>query len=242
MARKAGLRTAIGLQARFSPAIQRARELVAEGYIGDVMGTSLVGSAALWGPEVSRRQLYAFDATNGATALTTTTIHAMDAMAFVAGEFTSVSARLATRRREVTVVEDGSRWPVTAPDQIAISATLESGAVASLFYRGGVSRGDNLRWEINGTKGDLVLTSPAGNLQVADLTLEGAREHETAVRTIDVPAAVGIAANVGHLYSALARDIRENTNIVPGFAHAARRHRLIAAIEAAASSGVAQRL
>jgi hypothetical protein len=42
---------------------------------------------------------------------------------------------------------------VSAPDQIAISASLESGAIASVFYRGGVSRGDNLRWEINGNRG-----------------------------------------------------------------------------------------
>lgn len=243
----AGVRTAIGLQARFSPAVERARDLVAEGYIGDVLGTTLVGSAALWGPEVSRRQLYAFDAANGATALTSTTIHAPDAVAFVLGEFRSVSARLATMRKEVRVMEDGSRSPVTAPDQIAITGVLSGGAVASVFYRGGVSRGDNLRWEINGSRGDLALTSAVGNLQVADLKLEGGCDAETSVRAMDLPAPDsnipdGIAANVGRLYAALARDIREGTNVVPDFAHAARRHRLIAAIETAARTGAAQTL
>lgn len=89
----ARVRTAIGLQARFAPAVQRARELLTDGYIGKVMGTSLTGSAALWGRVTPQKQLYAFDSTNGATALTTTTDHALDAMAFVLGEFTSVTAR-----------------------------------------------------------------------------------------------------------------------------------------------------
>jgi hypothetical protein len=35
--------------------------------------------------------------------------------------------------------------------------------------------GQNLRWEINGSDGDLVLTSATGNLQVADLSLAGGR-------------------------------------------------------------------
>lgn len=241
-ARRKRVRTVIGLQARFSPAIKRARELVRDGYIGEVMGTALVGSATLWGPEVSAKQVYAFDAVNGATALTTTTIHALDAIASVLGEFSSVSARFATRRREVIVKEDGSRKRVTAPDQMAISATLESGAIASVFYRGGISRGDNMRWEINGTKGDLVITSQLGNVQVAPLKLEGGREGEDRVRQIEVTEAQGgIGANVRSLYDALAGDIRENSQMTPDFRHALRRHRLLAALEKANETGVAQR-
>jgi predicted dehydrogenase len=246
-AKAAGVRTAIGLQARFAPAIQYARELVTQGHIGNVLGTTCVGSAALWGPETSRGQLYAFDAANGATALTTTTIHALDAIAFVLGEFTSVSAKLATARKTVRVTEDGTERPVNTPDQIAIAATLPSGSIASVFYRGGLSRGENLRWEINGTRGDLVFTSPVGNVQVAELKLEGGFDKETSLHEIDVlgkasEVSSGIGANVGRLYASLARDIRNGTNVVPDFAHAVRRHRLIAAIEAAAKSGVAQAL
>lgn len=66
--------------------------------------------------------------------------------------------------------------PVTAPDQIAISAMLERGVIASVFYGSDTSRNDNLHWEINGTKRDLVITSLPGNLQVAPLTLAGAIE------------------------------------------------------------------
>jgi hypothetical protein len=99
------------------------------------------------------------------------TLHALEAINYVLGDFASVAATSAVRRPTVTLAEDGSTLPVTAHDQIAISGVLKSGVIASIFYRGEVSRGNNLRWQINGTKGDLVITAALGNLQIADLKL-----------------------------------------------------------------------
>ncbi|MEC0267239.1 Gfo/Idh/MocA family protein, partial [Paenibacillus anseongense] len=39
-AKEAGVRTFIGLQARYSPAIQHARDLITQGYIGNVLATT----------------------------------------------------------------------------------------------------------------------------------------------------------------------------------------------------------
>jgi predicted dehydrogenase len=140
-ARAAGIHTAVGLQARFSPAVRHARELVAEGYVGEVLGTTLVGSGIAWGGETDRAHGYMFDVSNGATTLSVSALHALDALLFVLGELATVNATMAVRRPVVRLVEDGSTLPVTAPDQIAIDGTLTSGAVASVFHRGGVSAG-----------------------------------------------------------------------------------------------------
>ena len=177
--RQAGVRTAIGLQGRFAPEIQYARDLIRDGYLGKVLGTTLVGSGVAWGPEVDRAHLYWFDNANGATTLTVPTIHAFDALHTVLGEFAAVGANLVNGRTEVRLTEDGATAAVSAPDQVTVTGTLRSGAAVSVFYRGGTSRGDNLRWEINGTDGDLVITSAMGNLQVADLKLEGGRGAES---------------------------------------------------------------
>lgn len=250
-AEAAGVRTVVGLQARFSPALRHARDLLAEGYIGDVLATTLVGSGLAWGPETDRGHAYWYDVTNGATTLSVPTLHALDALAFLLGDFREVSATLAARRPEVRLVEDGAMIPVTSPDQVAIQGTLESGAVASVFYRGGVSRGDNLRWEINGSEGDLVVSSANGNIQVADLKLEGGRGEERTVHEIAIPprysalaagVPAGLPSNVGQLYAQLAKDIREGTRLTPDFAHAAARHRLLEAIETASRSGMMQKL
>lgn len=45
---RAGVRTAGGLQTRFHPAFQYVLELIADGYIGDVQGTTLIGSGFGW--------------------------------------------------------------------------------------------------------------------------------------------------------------------------------------------------
>jgi len=47
LAEVTGVRTVIGLQARFAPALRRLRELVAEGYVGRVLATTLIGSATI---------------------------------------------------------------------------------------------------------------------------------------------------------------------------------------------------
>lgn len=242
-----GLRTAIGLQGRFSPAVQRAKELVQEGYIGQVLATTLVGSGFAWGPETERARAYLFDVTEGASTLTVPTLHALDALNFMLGDFVSVGSRLGIGRRSVHVKEDDRTLAVSAPDQIAIFGELQSGATASVFYRGGVSRGSNLHWEINGTEGDLVISSTMGNIQVADLRLSGGRGEDIGTTGIELPGLpVGPeiqevpGGNTLRLYAQLARDIRSHTHLTPDFARACHQHEVIDAIEKASASGHVQ--
>ncbi|MET7990888.1 Gfo/Idh/MocA family oxidoreductase [Amycolatopsis sp. NPDC005232] len=244
-----GVRTIAGLQGRFAPEVRYARDLIADGYVGDILGTTLVGSGAAWGPTATKANSYWYDDKKGVTTFTVPTMHALDAVNHVVGDFAGITADLVRRRDQVTVADDGSILTVTAPDHVAISGVLTSGAAASIYYRGGVSRGDNLRWEINGTAGDLVLTSSTGNFQVADLTLSGGRGDDITVQPLTVPDAYysdvprdlsGPAHNVAQLYAQHARDLAENTSLVPDFRHALHRHRFIDAVNRAASTGVRQ--
>lgn len=247
----AQVRTVIGLQARHAPVIRYLRDLVQEGFVGRVLGTTLVGSGVGWGPDTTSAQAYTYDASQGATALTVPALHAIDALNFVLGDFHEVTARLSTARTEVHVTDTGLTLPVTAPDQIAVSGALPLGAMASVYYRGAASRGENLRWEINGTRGDLVVTADGvnGNLQVADLRLQGGHDTEAALHDLVVPDAyyhhvprtlTGPAHNVAQTYAALAEDLRAGTTTVAGFDHALRQHRLIDAIQTSARTGTAR--
>jgi predicted dehydrogenase len=243
----AGIRTAVGLQGRFSPAVQHARRLVRQGYVGDVLATTLVGSGIAWGPETESSRAYIFDQGEGASTLTVPTLHALDALNYMLGEFLEVGARLGKGRRSVRVKEDHRVLPVTAPDQVAIFGGLESGATASVFYRGGVSRGSNLHWEINGTEGDLVLSSEMGNVQVADLRLHGGRGVDARTAEFDLPrlprsleVAEVPGGNTLRLYAQFAQDLRDDTNFTPDFARAFHQHEVIAAIERASASGRVQ--
>lgn len=245
LAAAAGVRTAVGFQARFAPAVRCRRELVAEGYAGRVLATTLTGSALGWDAVTSRKYAYLFDAANGVTTLSVSTAHALDALTYVLGNIARVTATLAVGRPEALIAEENTTVPVTAPDQVAVTAALHSGAVASLFYRGARSRAGGLRWEINGTSGDLLLTSPSadGNIQSTELALAGGNGTATDVSPLTVPTYLdadltavppGPPRNVAAVYAALAKDLAEDTQTVPDFAHALRIHRLIADIETAA--------
>ena len=247
-ARIAGVRTVVGLQASFAPAVRYLADLIADGYIGDVLSTSLVGSGMAWGATTTRRSAYLFDKGNGATMVTVAVAHAIDAVTAVLGGFAELSATTAVRQRQVQV-DDGSVLTATSPDQAAIQGTLQSGAVASIVFRGGASRAMNLRWDITGSEGDLLVTSSFGNIQVADLALEGGRGAEPSVRPLAIPGAyfdrapsapAGLAANVTYLYSQFASDLRNGTQRAPDFARAVRLHALLDAIQISAESGRAQ--
>jgi predicted dehydrogenase len=233
-----------------APAIRYARDLVSQGYVGKVLATVFVGSGIAWGPFTDKAHAYFYNATCGATTLTVPTMHALDAMTFVLGDLAEVRAISAIRRETVRLSDTGQDIPVTAPDHVAISGRFTNGAIASVFNRGGVSRGNNLRWEINGREGDLVLTSPIGNLQVVNPTLEGARDGNTEVKPLTVPpeydltrvALPGPAANVARLYAAFSRGLSEagSAKLAPDFTHANYLHGWLRAIEVAAETGYSQ--
>ncbi|WP_030259159.1 Gfo/Idh/MocA family protein [Streptomyces violens] len=244
----AGVRTFTGLQARTSPVVRYLRDLVADGYVGEVLSTSLVASGRGWGAEYRPGVEYVLDRANGATMLTVPFGHTIDAFAMVLGEFTGLSAVTATRRRTVHEEGTGRPAPMTAADQIAVSGQLASGAVASVHFRGGLSRGTDFHWEINGTDGDLVVTGDSGHLQQAVLTVRGARGDASRLAELPVPGryydtpALGDVLdrapyNVGAQYAGVLADLTEGTAAVPDFAHAARRQRLLAGIERAAATG-----
>ncbi len=235
----------VGLQARSAPTIRFLGDLIADGYLGTVLSTTMVGSGGTWGDTVDSRNAYTLDRTSGATMLTIPFGHAVDALAAVLGEFETLQATTATRRPRVR--ETGTeRWlPMTAADQIAVVGQLSCGAVASIHYRGGVCRGTNFHWELNGTEGDLVLTADrTGHIQLESLVLRGSQRGSELVE-LSIPASyltvdVGFAHSnprayhVACQYAQILADLREGTQLAPTFADAVVRHRLLAEIESAA--------
>jgi predicted dehydrogenase len=249
MARARGVRNWVGLQLRASPVINRIRDLVRDGFIGEVLSTTVVGSALFWGGEIDRDHAFIFDRRNGVTPLTISFAHRVDALCYCLGEFAQVSAVLVNRRTSALVIESGETIPKTAEDQLVVGGVLESGAVASLHYRGGTSRGVNLLWEINGTEGDLQIVDAAGHGHAPDLQLYGGRGRASSLQVLTIPpeyfqvspaAAPGLAYNVAQQYMRLACDLRERTHTCPTFHDALIRHRLLDAIERAAATGSRQ--
>jgi predicted dehydrogenase len=234
-----GVRTAIGLQARAAPTFRYLKDLIEDGYVGEVLSTSVVAAGVNWGATFRPGGDYMLDRANGATMLTVPFGHTIDLLTMVLGEFTQITATLGSRRTEARNRETGEVRPMNAEDQIVLGGRLQGGAVASVHFRGGTSRATNFLWEINGTDGELLITLDGPPLiQFAQATLRGGRAEETAVTDLPVPpsyeqvaALAGrrqeIAYNLAHAYAQLHRDIADGTALTPDFGHAVRRHRLL---------------
>jgi predicted dehydrogenase len=244
-ARRAKVRTAIGLQGRFSSAIRHVRDLVRDGYAGEVLSTTFIGSGHAWGAVAPQSNAYLADKASGATVLTIPFGHAIDALCYCLGEFETISATMTIRHRTVTLMETGERLPVTSEDQVIVGGVLKGGAAAAIHFRGGKSRGTNLLWEINGTDGDLQVTSSGGSLQMAELKVHGGRGDEKRVQIIERPASyrsqipdlTGPPLNVAATYAQFAADLANGTRLCPDFDAAVARHRLLDSIEKVAHAG-----
>src|SRR5213079_2429042 len=99
LARKHGVLAVAGLQARSAPAVAYVHDLIDEGYVGEVLSTTLVGSGMGWGPAVEPFNAYLNDKKNGATMLSIALGHAADALCYCLGEIRELSATMAMRRR-----------------------------------------------------------------------------------------------------------------------------------------------
>src|SRR3989449_5835890 len=242
-----GVRTVVGLQARQAPAIAFVRQLLSDGYVGDVLSTTLVG-LSIPGDVVRQPNAYMLDKTNGANLLTVPVGHSLDILNYVLGEFAELSAVWAVRRPLITIEGTGEQIVKTAPDQVAVIGTLTSGATASIHIREAVAGGIGFQWEINGTDGTLRITADAALPEIFPLSVHGAHGRNEPAE-LDIPTVLtqkwppltkleGMPAfNVGPAYAAFAADIANGTHTRPDFADAVRRHELIAAIERSAASG-----
>src|SRR5882762_3962293 len=241
LAAKQGVRTVVGLQARQAPAIEFVQEMLSDGYVGEVLSTTMVG-LSVPGDVVGRPNAYMLDKINGANVLTIAVGHSLDILNYVLGEFADLSAVSSLRRPLITIEGTGEQIVKTAADQIAVIGTLTSGATASVHVREAVAGGIGFLWEINGTDGTLRITAAAAQPQIFPLAVMGAHGRNDpaelavpAARIQKWPALTGLvgapAYNVGRIYAAFAADLDIETHTVPDFADAVQCHEVIAAIE-----------
>ncbi|MEU6996440.1 Gfo/Idh/MocA family oxidoreductase [Streptomyces sp. NPDC046465] len=245
LAERAGVRHAVGLQGRQHPAVRLLRDLVAQGTIGEVLSASLVYSASTPGGNfLPQRYGWLADRDKAVNTLTIVGAHALDMFRCAVGDFTELSATLATRTPDMVIAETGRQVTVTSPDQVLVQGELASGAVATAQILTGGLQGGGQRIEVYGRDGRLVLDSQNASISGAELHVSRARtEHDLtpiplpdAYRTVlaDAPPAI---RNVGRVYTELADAIRNGGTAEPDFGTAVELHRLIDTINESADAG-----
>jgi predicted dehydrogenase len=243
LAKANGLVTAVGLQARVNPALMHMKEQLEAGFVGEVMAVhvSLMREGVLSRPS---HRIWQRDADLGANTLTIANGHTVDAMRLVTGDFSRLSAVVATQAKQW--LDTGTqRWlDVTSPDNVIISGRLANGAVASVHIGAIPFAGSGYRMEIYGRDGTLVATGE-DSPQLSEVFLHGAKGDDT-LAPMPVPERLSFAApgtpsgealNVGQMYTLFARAIRGGLSHQPTFETAVDLHRLVDAIRQASDDG-----
>ncbi|WP_280435826.1 Gfo/Idh/MocA family protein [Nocardia carnea] len=238
-AERAGVDGTVGLQARFSPTVRRARAMIADGRLGTVQSATVYSSRSKGNTrDVPAWTAYTYDHRNGAGLVEVLGGHTLDLVQHLLGPIRDLAIRPAIRTGEHRVAETGEPITVTAPDHFLAHAELDSGAIVSIHLHDGDIAAPRTRIEIAGTESNLALASApetnpgAAQLQIGQLDLYESRPERPEWTPVPVGADGASAlpreaANVARVYQHLATDLREGTHTTPDFHVAHELHKLI---------------
>ena len=241
LARQQGVRTMVGLQGRCSPAYLYMRELIQQGYVGDVLACHLSQFSAS-GLERTSDRLWTKDRSAGVGTLPISFGHAIDALCFCAGEFAEVRGVVATQVREWYVTDANTTVDVTTPDNVMVGGKLTGGAVVSAHVASIPWHGSGLKMQIFGREGTLVYDGS----QIDHRRLQGGRRGEPALQNLSIPERLtwvpetvpqGSPFNVAQMYRRFAESLRSGLPAEPDFDTALQRHRLLEAIQRSSDQG-----
>ncbi len=251
LARNMKVRTMVGLQRRASPAYLRLRELVNEGYVGQVLSVNMT----LMGDGVLTRtadRTWQRDVTLGANTLTITFGHVMDALCMVVGELAEVSAVVSTQVPQWYETDTKKHVDVTSPDNIMLTGRLESGAVVNAHVGVHPYHGSGFRMEIYGKDGTLMLVGGGDAREEALRKIMGGRKDDKTLLELPVPDRLKLAPkamqksgspyDVAQNWVKFTEAIRTNTRIEPDFDLAVTRHKMLDAIVRASETGQRQNI
>lgn len=244
LAKAKGVQTMVGLQARSAPAVLEMKELVEDGYVGEVMAChlSLVRGGVL---ERTSDRTWQRDDTLGATTLTIACGHTIDAMRFVVGDFSDVSTVVSTQAAQWYETDTQQMVDVTAPDNILISGNLNGGAVASVHVASVPWADSGYKLEVFGREGTLVASS-SDSPQLGDVRLQGAKLADQGLQDLSVSSKhvnvlegmpAGAPYNVGQMYYQFGQAIRSGQGHNADFDTAVELHQLIDTIRKSSDSG-----
>ncbi|MDO8277281.1 MAG: Gfo/Idh/MocA family oxidoreductase [Burkholderiaceae bacterium] len=243
LARTKGLRTVVGLQARVNPGLVYMKELIANGYVGEVLAchVSMLREGQLQRPS---SRMWQRDPTQGVHTLTIAAAHTLDALRFVTTGYSQLTSLVTTLVRQWLDTDTGEMVDVSAPDNVQVNARLSNGAVVCAQIASVPWAASGYRMEIYGREGTLVATSDESP-QLAEVQLQGARSGHR-LQPMDIPSRLVLVPDnmprgspfvVGQMYHQVAQALHTGHDSHPTFETAVELHRIVDAIRLSSDSG-----
>ena len=241
LARTKGVNTMVGLQGRCSPAVLRLKELIEEGYVGEVLSCHLssFGSAGL---DRTSDRMWSKDRSSGVGALSISFGHYIDALCLCVGELSEVSAIVSTQVPQWHFTDLETTMDVTTPDNVLVNGKLINGAVITVHVASIPWHGSGPMIQVFGRDGTLVYHGS----HIAHTQLEGGKSTDSVLKELPIPERLtwvpegvpqGPPFNVAQMYRRLAEAIRTGQRAEPDFASAVERHKLLETIQASSDRG-----
>ncbi|KAL9128788.1 MAG: hypothetical protein Q9217_002597 [Psora testacea] len=243
-AKKQGVKTVVGLQARLAPIMLKhvdkpgkAREIIDSGALGRILSTSLVATMSMF-HNFSEKNSYVNDPNAGVNLVSVPVMHTLDPLCFLLGEFKWLSAATSTRSPEIQFIKpDGTlSSPVKRnfADAMSVQGVLDSGTFVSFSYTATTTgTPDHLTWIIGGEKASLKIEGNNAAIQLGSTKLsfyeppaaqnKGAYDElkPASWKDIDVPPVIAFGG-IGEVYQAFA----EGKPGLVDFEEAVKRHRM----------------
>ena len=244
LAKAKGVQTAVGLQSRVSPALLYIKELIDEGYVGEVLSchVTTMRDGALERPSSRNWNL---DASQGANTLTIANGHVIDALRMVVGDFARVACMVTTQISPIYETDTQKMVEPTSPDNVRVSGQLKRGAAVSVHVGAVPWAGSGFRMEIFGREGTLITTGSISSQRGEMLRVQGAKGAQE-LQDLTIPERFvyvpddfpkGDPFNVGQMYALFAEAIRTGQSRLPTFDLAVDLHRFIDTIKQASDTG-----
>lgn len=158
----------IGHELRFNPNRRKIKQLIADGFIGEVRHANLVNISPAWGDPASRPagDWWSLEAMGGGR-LGANGSHQIDLLRYWLGDIGAVSGQVKTLVADRKDKHTGEPWTATADDFVNFTAEMTSGAIAQVFLSGAARHGTGNSSYIFGSEGTIKLADADEQLMVA---------------------------------------------------------------------------
>lgn len=247
LAEDAGVRHFVGLQRRLSPTSRYLTDLLAQGYVGKLRSVRMHISMNYFQALRPNALRWTVPPENFSGVVPIYAGHFLDALFAIVGRPTNLSALTLNQFPTVTIAETKEVFQTTTEDQLVLQGALDDGAVFTVHIEGGKLNGSGVQIDITGDAGDLKITNASAFGGVGeDYLIEGAHGDNLPLAVLPVPEGYDwttnkeLAASVielGQLYVALAKDLKEGTKTAPTFADGVWMHDLLDKVATSSETG-----
>ncbi|MBD1385935.1 Gfo/Idh/MocA family oxidoreductase [Mucilaginibacter rigui] len=244
LANEAGLKHIIGLQRRFAPAFRYLKDLLQQGYVGDLRSVRL--HVSMNGFQAVRSLAWTVPEENFSDVIAIYAGHFLDALFTSVSRPRSLSAIMINQFPEV-ILQTGETVKSSTPDQLILTGILPGNAVFSVQIEGGKRNNSGVQLDITGVQGDIRISNVSAFGGIGqDYIIEGSKGNKQSLNyleipgeyhwipTSDLPSAVQELAN---LYAAFAADQLNGTSTVSTFKDAVWMHGLFDLMKLSNASG-----